>query len=560
MIFRLLFINGKKILSRRQTSILSAAFILGVAFTLSAFLGILRDRFLYAKFYSCCSATLDAYNAAFRLPDIIFRLLVIGALSAAFVPVFTDYLSRQPSVAYRLARAVATLLVLIFLVLAGLVFIFAPSLCRFIAAGFSSTQINLMASLTRLMLLAQFFFLLSNLLTGILQAKGRFLVPALSPLVYNLGIIFGIEFLSPFWGIFGPALGVVLGAFLHFLIQFPLVRLLGFRLKPEFNFKLTGVKRVLKLTLPRTLSLGLSEIESTVILFLASSLPAGSLSLLYLAQHLGQLPSRLFGATIGQAALPSLSRLYALGKKREFLGVFLDSLFQALFLTLPVAVFILVLRIPFVRLAFGARQFPWKATLITGQVLAFLAPAVVAQTIIQILTRGFYSLQDTKTPFWTAIVSLMVVIGVSSWGVYRANWGILALVSAVSLAALFQAGILFVLFARKIGGFPWRKSGEFFGKTGLASLVAGFFAWFLMRFLDRFCFDTSRVVGLIALTVISLIGGGGIYLLLAVFLKIKQVKDYWLLLKKTASLRKMIVFSQKQIKEQPELLEPSGGF
>jgi putative peptidoglycan lipid II flippase len=560
MTLKNLFANGRNILSRKQTNILSAAFVLGFAFTISALLGILRDRFLYAQFYSCCADQLDAYNAAFRIPDIIFKLLVIGALSAAFIPVFSGALEENKKQAYSLARSTITLLFVIFFVISVVVFIFAKPLSSLITADFSLDQINLMARLTRVMLAAQLFFLISNFLTGILQVNKRFLVPAFSPVVYNLGIILGIVSLSPFLGIYGPAVGVLIGAFFHFAIQLPQVASLGFKLKPEFSFSLPGVKRIVRLMIPRSLSLGLGEIESTVVLFLATSLPTGSLSLLYLAQHLGSLPSRLFGATIGQAALPALSASNSRKDYKEFTKILVDSFLQALYLTIPVAVAILVLRIPIIRLAFGTRGFPWQATLKTGQALAYLAPGIVAQSGIQIMTRGFYSLQDTKTPFWVAVISLLisVVIGVLSIHVF--DMGILGLVLAISLASIFQFIVLFCFISKKVVFFPWQRMFSFLGKVGISASISGTVSWLVMRYFDLYLTDTSRVFGLILLTTAAVFLGLVFYLLSTLIFKVEEAKAYLNLIKKLGSFRQIIKSSGEQIKKQKEVLESSTGF
>lgn len=555
-----LFTNGRNILSRKQTNILSAAFVLGFAFTISAVLGILRDRFLYAQFYSCCTGQLDAYNAAFRIPDIIFKLLVIGALSAAFIPVFSGALNENKKNAYRLARSTITLLFLIFFTISIIVFIFARPLSLLITAGFSSDQIDLMARLTRLMLAAQLFFLLSNFLTGILQVNKRFLVPAFSPIVYNLGIIFGIIVLSPVLGIYGPAIGVLIGSFLHFAIQLPLVASLGFKLKPEFSFNLPGVKRIVRLMIPRSLSLGLGEIESTVVLFLATSLPTGSLSLLYLAQHLGSLPSRLFGATIGQAALPALSASYSQKNHKEFTKILVDSFLQALYLTIPISVAILVLRIPIIRLAFGTSEFPWQATLKTGQALAFLTPGIVAQSGIQIITRGFYSMQDTRTPFWVAVISLVISVVIGVLGVYVFEMGILGLVLAISLASVFQFFVLFFFISKKVEYFPWRRVFAFLGKVGVSATFSGSVCWLAMRGLDIYLIDTSRVIGLILLTSISVLCGMIFYLVFSFGLKVEEVGAYFNLVKKLGSLKQMIASSGDQIQKQKEVMEPPISF
>ena len=236
--------NGSRLLSRRQSSIFSAATILAATFSVSAILGILRDRLLYARFYACCASQLDAYNGAFRIPDIIFRLLVTGALSAAFIPVFSEQLARNKKEAYRTASSVINILFLVLLVLVALVIIFSYPLSALITSGFTQEQVVLMSQLTRVMVFAQLFFLLSNFLTGVLQSYQRFLLPALAPVAYNLGIIFGIQVLAPYWGIFGPALGVVIGAGLHFFIQLPLVLALGFDYLPIASFRLALSEQV----------------------------------------------------------------------------------------------------------------------------------------------------------------------------------------------------------------------------------------------------------------------------------------------------------------------------
>jgi len=555
MNLKAIFINGKNLLSRQQNSILSAAFVLAAAFGLSALLGILRDRFLYARFYACCADQLDAYNAAFRLPDLVFQLLVIGALSSAFIPIFSEKLLESEEKAFQIARATGTFLFCLFLPLAGAIFFFARPLSSLITASFTSEQVSLMANLTRIMIFAQFFFLLSNLTTGILQAKKRFFLPALSPITYNLGIIFGIQALSPLLGIYGPAAGVLLGSLLHFLIQLPLALHLGFSLKPDFSFHLPEIKRIFTLMIPRSLALGLGQIESTIVLFLATTFPPGSLSLLYLAEHLTNLSSRLFGATIGQAALPSLSSLIAAKRHARFSQVLVDSLLESLYLAILAAVILLVLRIPIVRLAFGARQFPWKATLQTGRVLAFFSPAVIAQAGSQILTRGFYSLQDTRRPLIVSFFSLIIVVCTSVIGIFFFRRGILALVVAVSLAATIRFLALLLIISRRIEGFPWPRLWSFAQKIFLVVVASASVFWLSMRFLDHYLLDTSRVSGLLLLTLLSLLSGGSVYLFCSLRLGLKESKVFLNLVKKVFNLHQIMVISRSQMEKPQELLE-----
>jgi len=554
MSLKSLFVNGKNLLSRQQNSILSAAFILAIAFGLSAALGILRDRILYGRFYACCASQLDAYNAAFRLPDLVFQLLVIGALSSAFIPIFSEKILENEKYAFKIARATGTFLFCLFLPLALIIFVFARPLSALITANFTDDQVYLMASLTRIMIFAQFFFLLSNLTTGILQSKKRFIIPALAPLTYNLGIILGTLLFSSSLGIFGPAAGVLFGSFCHLLVQLPLATSFGFTLKPDFSFQLPEIKKIFVLMIPRSLALGLGQIESTVILFLATTFPPGSLSLLYLAEHLSQLSARLFGATIGQAALPSFSSLIASKKYVKFKQVLIDSLLNSLYLTVLAAIILLVLRIPVVRLAFGAREFPWQATLKTGRVLAFFTPAVIAQSGVQILTRGFYSLQDTKRPLIISFFSLLLVVVVSISGIRLFNWGILALVFAISLAAVVRFIALLVVISLQIKNFPWSRIWAFSWKLSLVVLVSGPVFWGLMKGLDSFL-DTTRVLDLFILTVITLIGGSSVYLFCSFRLGLKEGKIFFKMFRKMINLKQTLIVSRAQMEKPQELLE-----
>lgn len=522
---RLIIKNGSKIFSRRQSNIFSAAAVLAFAFAVSALLGILRDRLLYARFYDCCAYQLDAYNAAFRLPDIIFHLLVTGALSAAFIPVFSDQLSKSKKRAYQIASSVITILFLSFSALSVLIIIFAQPLSRLIAPGFNQTQILFMSQLTKMMVLAQLFFLLSNFLTGILQSHQRFLVPALAPVVYNLGIIFGIQFLSPIFGIFGPAMGVIIGAGLHFLVQLPLALVLGFHYSFLISFKLLEVKRILKLMLPRTLALGLGEIEATAALFLASGLPSGQLSLFYLGQRLTHFFSRLFGVTIGQASLPILSR--EAGKKRfdSFQKILLSSLLQAIYFAFPVGAAFLVLRIPAIRLAYGAREFPWRATLATGRLILYFAPLVVVNVFNDILVRAFYALQDTRKPLLISFFSLVINISIALIAVFKLKMGVYGLAMAITLASLVQALLLviFLIKKTKIKNLSVRLFLPTI-KIFFASLILGLATWILLRILDRYVFDTTKIAGLVSLVSLSTAIGFLIYFFLTLVLKLKQAQ------------------------------------
>lgn len=524
-------------LFKKQNNVLSAAAILMAAVLASRLLGLLRDRFLAANFFAGDAWQLDVYFAAFRLPDMVFQLLVVGALSAAFIPVFTRYLLTDKREAWQVASTIISLGLVGFALLAGTIFILAEPLSRLIAPTFSLRELSLMVAVTRWLLLAQLFFLVSNFFTGMLQSQQHFIVPALAPIAYNLGIIFGILVLSPVLGIFGPVAGVILGAFGHLAVQLPLTRILGFRFRWSLDWRHPGVRRIGRLMLPRTLALAVSQIELTVAVFIATSLPAGSLAIFYFAQHLNSLPVGLFGATIGQAALPVFSQNTQGRSLDKFKQLLITALNQVLYLSLPAGMILLVLRLPAVRLAFGARSFPWEATLLTGRVVALLAISVFAQAAIQILVRGFYALADTRTPFFTGAAAVLINVLLSFILVYRLNWGVTGLALAISFSSFIHSGWLFLGLSRRLGAF---SLGDFWlpaGKMVLATLVTGLCLYLPFRLLDRYIFNTTRTVELIGLSLVTGVIGMAVYGLLSHWLRIKELDHFISLVKKLRHFR-----------------------
>jgi putative peptidoglycan lipid II flippase len=522
--------NGKKLLHRPQTTILSAAAILALTYLTSAILGIFRNRVLYAHFFSCCVSDLDAYNAAFRLPDTIFSLLVTGSLSASFIPVFSKYFHQSRQESYRFASSVVNILFLTFLSISTLIIIFALPLSRLLAPGFDSGQVALMAHLTQFMMLAQIFFLLSTFTTGILQTRKRFLIPALAPIVYNLAIILAIIFLSSTFGIYAPAFGVVVGAAFHFLIQLPLLLKLGFKYFPIFSFRLSGVKEVIQLMLPRSLSLGLGELENTFAMVLATSFVSGSLSIFNLSEQLMRLPTRLFGVAIGQAALPTLSKAVAKKDYENFLKLLTKTLLQTLFISLPLVILLLTLRLPIVRLAFGAKQFPWKATLLTANILAYFVPAIITQTPTQILIRAFYALHDTKTPFFVSAFAFLFNIAFSLFFSLYLGWGILGLTAGISLASIIHFSLLIYLMVKRFPHPLWSEGFLVSIKMILCSLLTLLFSWSLMRLLDVYILNTTKTLFLLILSSIVTLLGLSSYLLLSRLFSVSVLFDFLSLL------------------------------
>ncbi len=537
--------HSRKFLQTEHKSILSAAFVIAASYMASALLGLVRNHLLAARFFGGLEGNLDVYFAAFVLPDTIFQLLVIGAVSAAFIPVFQEHLDRGREEAHYLSNAALTTIGSILALVTVVLIIFARPVAG-LMAHYSPEKLDLMANLIRIMSLAQLLFTLSAFLTGILQSQRRFLIPAIAPLLYNLGSIIGIYFFSPTLGIYSAALGVVLGAFLHVIVQIPLVKHLGFSPKLVFKPRHPGVITMLRLMPPRALALGLDQIERWVAVNLTSLLTAGSLSIFSFARQLYALPVSLFGVSLSQASFPTLSDEAGesdLTKFKETLG---KSLSQIFFFALPASVLVLVLRIPLVRLAFGARSFPWDATLLTARALALLSLSIAPLAVTQVLTRAFHALKDTRRPLYVGAFSMVVFTISASYLSGKMGYGILGITSMMSLSNYLDFILLYILLRHRIG--PIHVSARLV-KMLIASAATALALWGPMRLLDKYVFDTTRTLPLIGLTLIVSAVGFLVYLIFCKMLAIEELSDVTALVKRLGNWRRILG-------ETDEVIEP----
>src|SRR3989344_6432231 len=285
-------IIGKFINSKSQ-KISSAALTVAFFGLISRLLGLWRDRMLAGKFGA--SEALDIYYAAYKIPDLVYSLLVVGAISSAFLPIFYEYSSKNKNDAFEFASNIFNVLVISLSVLTLILILFAPQLIYFIAPGFSQDALNLTVKISRILFISPILLGISALISALLQAHSRFLITSLAPIFYNLGIIFGIIFMTPYYGIFGLAYGVILGAFFHFMIQIPSLFSIGFRPRLIFDLKNLGLIKVIKLWFPRTLGLLALEINSITAIAIASSLTAGSIAIFNFADNLRWAPIGIIG-------------------------------------------------------------------------------------------------------------------------------------------------------------------------------------------------------------------------------------------------------------------------
>ncbi len=528
--------RSQEILNRKSSSILSAATIIAASFLLSAFLGLVRNRMLAARFFGGLEGDLDIYFAAFIIPDTIFQLLVVGAVSAAFIPIYQGYLKKSFKKASFMANVALTLVSSIFLLFSILTAIFARPLSQ-ILSHYTGSQLDLMVNLIRLMSIAQVFFTISSFLTGVLQAHRRFLIPAIAPLFYNLGTILGIFILTPYLGIYAAAVGVIFGSLLHLVIQLPSAIHTGFVPKIRFRLNHKGVRRMLRLMPPRTISLALTQVERIVSLNLASALSAGSFTIFNFARQVYVLPISLFGVSLGQASFPTLSEEALNKDQTKFADTLGKTILQIFFFCLPAAILILILRIPIVRIIFGAKNFPWEATLLTGKALAVFSLSIAPQAAVQLLTRAFYAKKDTRTPLIINIATLILFIVTSYLFTETFAWGVLGMSIAMSLSNTLNFVVLYLVIRSTLPRLGINR--EIF-KMFFVSALTAFALWIPMRLLDQFVFDTTRTVPLLILTAIVSIIGLAVYFSLANLLKVKQYADVRSIIGKLGNWRKVL--------------------
>ncbi|MCE5262214.1 MAG: murein biosynthesis integral membrane protein MurJ [Deltaproteobacteria bacterium] len=455
-----------------NSRVVRAAGVVGMATMLSRVFGFIRDMIVAGLFGA--GLTTDAFFVAFRIPNLLRRLLAEGSLTVSFVPVFTEYLkNRTREEALELADIAFTALsiLLVAVSLAGV--LFAPLVVTVMAPGFthSAAQYDLAVFLTRLMFPYILLISLVALCMGILNSLRHFAAPALSPVVLNLAMILAALTLRGFFRepITALAIGVMAGGVLQLAMQWPFLVRMGVRLKPNFRFRHPGVKRIGLLMLPAAFGAAIYQINIFIGTILASLLPTGSVSYLYYADRIVELPLGVFAIAVGTATLPSFSEQVAQGRFEELKRTIAFSLRLILFITIPASVALIVLRVPIISVLFQRGEFGIPSTLNTAQALLCYSVGLWAFSVIRIIVSAFYSLQDTKAPMKAAIVALIVNALFSVALMFPLKHGGLAL--ATSIATAVNVGMLWIILKRRIGKLLDRSFYDSLGRTCLASLA-----------------------------------------------------------------------------------------
>lgn len=501
-------------------SIAAAAFIISLAGVASRILGLFRDRILASQFGA--GDTLDAYYAAFRIPDLIYNLIIVGALSAAFIPIFTQFIEeKKEEDAWKLSSGIMSLQIYITGAILILLVIFAPQFMHLVAPGYTGDKMDLTVNLTRIMLLSPFLLGISGIFGGILMSFKKFLIYSLAPVFYNIGIIIGAVYFVKWAGPMGLAWGVVLGATLHMLIQYPSVKFSGFHFRPMFIDVLDnpGIRRVLKLMLPRTMTIAVSQINFMIITIFASTLTAGSLAVFNFANNIQSAPLGLFGISFAIAVFPTLSSYAANKKKEEFISAFSHTFRQILFFIIPASIFIYVLRAQTVRLALGSGKFDWNDTIATFQVLGLLSVSLLAQALLPLLTRAFYALQNTKTPLYIAFISEAVNLFMVALLIKK--YSIFGLAIAFSFSSFVNMFLLMFCLRKKLSGIDGKNILDSTLRILAASLIGGGVAQ-VMKYVVGTQGELDTFFAVFRQFFIAGIFGLGAFLLASYYLKIKE--------------------------------------
>jgi putative peptidoglycan lipid II flippase len=485
-------------LSRDRPSLAYASTVVAIGFLGSRLLGVARTIAIAVGFGT--GPDTSAFFVAFRLPDLIFQLVAGATLGSAFIPTFARVLNIEGEErAWRLANSVLNLVFIVTLVLAIAGFLLAPVIVPIMAPGLGSRAEAV--ELTRIMMLSPILFAASGMFMGILNARHHFLFPALAPMVYNLAIIVGVLVSND---VHGLAIAVVIGAGLHLVVQLPALAGVGMRYAFVADWRDAAVRQVGKLMAPRVLGLAAYQFNFLITIFFASIVSDQAISAVNYAWLIALTPLGLFAMAISTAVFPTMAE-QAVTDHVQLRRTLEQSLKLILFLTLPSAVGLMILSRPLVATMFQYGAFTKSSTDLTAPALLFYSMGLVGMAAIEILSRGFYSLQDTRTPVIFALVSLVINLILSAIFVWP--FGVSGLALAISLAALVEAALLFVTLRERIAGIDVEAIRRSFMWTGLCTvLMAEAVGVYLVLLHQAGHLDTSRFVD----AFLALAGGGAI--------------------------------------------------
>lgn len=515
------FLNQtKKLILTKQGSMFSSAILIAGMIILSRIFGFLRYRIL-ATYFS--KDQLDIFFAAFRIPDLIFEILISGSLSSAFIPLIIKYQKDKEKFSLNISSIINLILLVMFL-LVLLLTLFSDKIIPLVTLGYSKEKIQQITYFSKILLIGQIPLLVcGNLLIGLAQAYKFFILTTLAPILYNIFIILFTIFLSSNLQLQAPVIGVIVGAFFFFISQIPILFRIDFKYLPIFQINL-AVKEFVKVIIPRLLTVLTAQIDATVDLTLTTFLGSGSYTVFYFAQHLQLLPVSVIGMAFGQASLPYISELFQQNKIEELKKIVFNSILNLLFLTIPTAAFFIFCRTPLIRLIFGGEKFDWSATVLTAYTLSAFSLSLPFHSIYYFITRCFYAILDTKTPFLISAGSILFNTFLSIIFIFIFHLPVWSLGLSFSLSITLSVVILSIIFFNKFNFYNQIKTffGEVF-KILIVALIASILSYLLMKILSLLILDLTRTINIFILVLIVGFFYYLLYLFLCWFFEIKEL-------------------------------------
>jgi putative peptidoglycan lipid II flippase len=494
-----------------------ATAIVMAAYVSSRLSGLLRDIVVSYRFGT--GREFDAYLAANRVPDLVFQIAAGAAVASAFIPVYSSYLARgDRDGGQRLVNALFTISVVGLLPIVIAVMIFAPGIMRLLVPGYPPDYQDLAANLSRIILFAPVFFTVGCFSTSVLNAHRRFLLAAIAPTTYNLGIIFGAAIFSRWLGISGLALGTLLGSIFFLAIQVPGLRQIGLIYRPRLDLTDDGVRRVGRLMGPRVLGLAVTQLNFVVTLYLASGIDGGVAALNY-AWILTMLPLGVFAMAISTAVFPTLAEHSATSQLDDLRRTLDGAVRFIMYLMIPATVGLIVLSEPVVRLVYQRGQFTSLSTAMTADALRFYAAGLLGMATVEIVTRAFYALHDTRTPVKIAALGVAVNLGLGL--ILVRTMGLSGLALSLALASTIEAIVLFSIGQTRSAGLSLRDLVASAAKSLLAAAIMGV----AVLAVSTTVAPLDRSVGGLAAVVASVIVGGAVYVALTAALGSSEIQQ-----------------------------------
>lgn len=538
MVKRIIGFFGKEIVGLHE-----AAYVLAFFTFLSQLLAVVRDRLLAGTFGA--SEIVDIYYAAFRIPDLLFVLMTSFISASVLVPFLARNFENKPFT-QKMINSLFSVFMMTAILISAVIFIFAPQILKIVIPGImSGSGAGDLVLFTRILLLSPILLGISQLFGSIVQVYRKFFVYAISPILYNFGIILGIVFFYPIWGNVGLIYGVVVGLLMHLAIQFPTI--LKHELVPHLTFKIswTEIREIVLVSLPRTVTLASTQVILLVMVAVASVLSVGSIAIFTFAYNLQSVPLAIIGVSYSLAAFPTLSRLFVDGKAEEFLAQLIAAARHIIFWSFPVIIMFIVLRAQIVRTILGSGEFDWGDTRLTAAALAVFSISVLAQSLILLFVRGYYSAGETKKPLFINLFSAATTFGLifvfiklfqtaPKFQLFFENFLrvedlsgtlVLMLPLAFSIGMILNVVLLWISFEKDFKGFSHKLWKTFFQSLS-ASLFAGYISYLLLQFsADKQILDLDTLFGIFMqgflAGIIGLAGG----LIFLIILKNKEIAE-----------------------------------